>query len=547
MEPSSPIYDPFRLDVIHRANLLTLDDQESFDRVARLVTRLLKVPAGAITIVHPDGQTFIGAAGLSGEPAKNRGTSLSESYCRYVVESGVPLIVGDARRHPLLRDNPAIKNDAIAYAGVPLVINGETVGTICAIDSSPRKWSADDLEILGELVQLASAAVELRLLRAGSPVKVELSRGDADTHFSAVFEHSLSGMFILTPEGRILRSNPAMEKILGGHEDSLTGRSFADFVHPEDRDASNAAFRQVVSGAVSCRETEERCLTLSGDIVWGRTTVTAVRGGDGVLICAILMKDDLTAEKLARSQLDERDEQLAQAQKLDALGKLASGIAHDFNNMLTVITAYSGMALSEAVPGSELHENLTEVETAARKAAALTRQLLTFSRRRTPHTTSVQINNVVAGMQKMLTPIISSSVRIATDLAADLGTVRADPTHLEQVVMNLAVNARDAMPDGGTLTFATRNLNLPGEADDQTGGLSPGSYVELSVADTGTGIPQPLLERIFEPFFTTKSDGKGTGLGLATVQGIVGRMGGKIGIRSEVNKGTRFRVMLPAE
>lgn len=546
MEPDSPVYDPFRLDIIHRANLLTLDDQESFDRLARLITRLLNVPAGTITIVHPDGQTFIGAAGLSGEPAKNRGTPLSESYCRHVVESGVPLIVGDARRHPLLRDNPAIKNDAIAYAGIPLVVNGETVGTLCAIDSKPRKWSADDLEILGELVQLASAAIELRLLRNKPTEQFEIPRGDVDTRFSAVFEHTHSGMFILTPEGKILRCNPAMEKILGGREDSIAGRSFADFVQAEDRDASVAAFRQVASGGDSYREVEERGLMVSGDIVWGRTTITAVRGADGVLICLILMKDDLTAEKLARSKLSEMDQQLAQSQKMDALGKLASGIAHDFNNMLTVITAYSGIALSDAEPGSELHENLTEVETAARKAAALTRQLLAFSRRRTPHLASIQLNNVVAEMQKMLAPILSSSVTIDTDLAADLGTVRADPTHFEQVVMNLAINARDAMPDGGTLTFATRNLHIQENANDGAGGLTPGSYVELTVADTGTGIPQPLLARIFEAFFTTKSDGKGTGLGLATVQGIVSRMGGRISVTSELNKGTQFRVVLPS-
>lgn len=545
MEPSSPVYDPIRLDVIHRANLLTLDDQDSFDRLARLITRLLHVPAGTITIVHPEGQTFIGAAGLGGEAGRTRGTPLSESYCRHVVESGVPLIVGDARRHPLLRDNPAIRNNAIAYAGIPLVVNGETVGTLCAIDSRPRKWTADDVEVLGELVQLASAAIELRLLRRGSTDLSMAPLGEVDSRFSAVFQHSHSGMFILAPDGRILRSNPAMERLLGLSEDASAGRSFADFVHPDDRDEAMAAFQNVVSGGEPCRQIEERCLTASGDVLWGRTTMTAVRGADRVLICVIMMKDDLTAERLTRAQLSEREEQLAQSQKMDALGKLASGIAHDFNNMLAVITAYSGMALSDAAPGSELHENLTAVETAARKAASLTRQLLSFSRHKVPHLESVQMNDVVAGMQKMLAPILSSSVTIATDLAPDLATVHADPAHIEQVVMNLAVNAHDAMPDGGTLTLGTRNLHIETAADDGDG-LPPGSYVELAVADTGIGIPPHLLARIFEAFFTTKSPGKGTGLGLATVQGIVSRMGGKLLVTSELNVGTRFRVILPA-
>jgi PAS domain S-box-containing protein len=545
MEPNSPVYDPYRLDIIHRATLLSLDDKESFDRLSRLVTRLLDVPVGAVTIVHPDGQTFIGAAGLTGQLAKSRGTPLDQSYCRHVVESGVPLITGDARLHPLLHDSPGLLNEAIAYAGIPVVVNGETVATLCAIDSKPRKWSKDDIAMLGELVELASAAIELRLLKNGSDGKIE-TRGEANFHFSAVFENSRSGMFILSPEGKVLRSNPAMERMVGGREGSLAGHYITDFACPEDRDSAIEMYNQVVTGALSSVDLGEKCVALSGEIVWGRKTVTAVRGADNVLICLIAMKDDATAERSAESKLSERNQDLVQSQKMDALGQLASGIAHDFNNMLTVITAYCGIALSDAEPGSDLHENLTEVESAARKAAALTRQLLTFSRRRTPHLVSIQLNDVVNEMRTMLAPILSSSVTIGTDLASDLGTVRADRTHLEQLVMNLAVNARDAMPGGGTLTLATRNLHIVENSDNGTNGLSPGAYVELIVADTGTGIPKPLLGRIFDPFFTTKSEGKGTGLGLATVQGIVSRMGGKIGVISEMNKGTQFRVILPA-
>lgn len=544
MDPVSAIYDPFRLEVIAQATLLPRPDEETFDRIARLASRLLGVGSGAVTIVHPEGQTFIGTASRNGSSEGSRGTPLRESYCRHVVETGVPLVVGDARTHPLLHDNPAIMNDAIAYAGVPVIVRGEIVGTVCAIDSEPRKWTEGDLEVLGDLVHLASAAIELRLLRGGPwPALGQLDDG-TESRFLAIFEHSPAGMFLVSPDGGILRCNSTMANLLETDEGAIAGRQFTDFVHPEDREASLAAFEDVTSGRHEHRQVEERCVTPSGAVIWGRVTLVPVRGPSGALLCVLSMKDELSAEKRSE-QPGDADEPLMQSQKLEALGQLAGGIAHDFNNMLTVITAYAGMALSDAEAGTEMHENLTAIEVAARQAAGLTQQLLSFSRRTAPNLSSVNLNDVVAAMRRMLTPIFPRSVTMEIDLASDLATVWADRARFEQVIMNLAVNARDAMPEGGTLSFSTRNLLVHGDEAESLG-LSPGDYVELVVADTGIGIPESVLARVCDAFFTTKPAGKGTGLGLATVQRIVTQMGGKLAVASKVNEGTRIRIVLPA-
>jgi two-component system, cell cycle sensor histidine kinase and response regulator CckA len=248
---------------------------------------------------------------------------------------------------------------------------------------------------------------------------------------------------------------------------------------------------------------------------------------------------DLTERKLL-------EEQLRQSQKMEAIGTLAGGIAHDFNNILTVITSYSSLLLEEATDEKQ-RTQLAEVGTAARKATELTRQLLTFSRRDIVRLRPVSINEAVDSLRPMLRRLLSANIDVVTTLSPATGFVVADPSQLEQIVMNLAVNAADAMPDGGTLVVETRDVELDLRYAEMHAGVRPGMYVMLAVSDTGTGMDAATLRKIFEPFFTTKEVGRGTGLGLATVYAIVNQLGGTIWVYSEPGHGATFKIYLPRD
>jgi two-component system, cell cycle sensor histidine kinase and response regulator CckA len=245
-------------------------------------------------------------------------------------------------------------------------------------------------------------------------------------------------------------------------------------------------------------------------------------------------------DELARTQ-----DQLAQAQKMEAIGRLAGGIAHDFNNLLTVIKGRSQLVLQRLGPDDPLRRQIALVEQTADRAASLTRQLLAFSRKQMLDPRVLDLNAVVDGIESMLRRLIGEDIELRTRPARDLGAVRADPGQLEQVILNLVVNARDAMPAGGTLTIETANLEVTAEPVEAPLDIPAGLYVRLSVSDTGVGMSAGTRAHLFEPFFTTKELGKGTGLGLASVYGIVKQSGGAIAVRSEPGSGSTFAIFLP--
>ncbi len=315
-------------------------------------------------------------------------------------------------------------------------------------------------------------------------------------------------------------------------------QSLFDFVHPEDRPIYLSAMERQKRGEKT--SDEYRIVRPDGKIrsVWSRAFPVLDDSNSVYRIVGI------TADITEQKQLEER---LRQGQKMEAVGQLAGGVAHDFNNLLSVIIGYSEILLGQTQPGEQSHELIEQIQKAADRAAALTRQLLAFGRKQKLQAKALNVNDVVQDMTKMLSRMIGEDIEMVIHADPQLGQVQADPTQIEQILMNLASNARDAMPQGGTLTFTTQNIELNHSLPRPDADIVPGSYVLLTVTDTGEGMDATTSLHAFEPFFTTKDIGKGTGLGLATVYGIVKQSHGHIELDSQLNHGTTFRIYLPRQ
>ena len=251
------------------------------------------------------------------------------------------------------------------------------------------------------------------------------------------------------------------------------------------------------------------------------------------------------ARRTAEAALKQSEEQFRHTQKIEAVGRLAASVAHDFNNIITAILGHSELLLRQLEPGNALRKNVEPIEKCAHMAATLTKQLLAFSRKDASSPRVLQLNDVILNLEKMLHRLIGADIKFQTVIDPQAGTIKADSGQMEQVVMNLVVNARDALPNGGNLTITTANVRVDGPASGLGADITPGDYVLLSIADSGIGMSDAVKARLFEPFFTTKPPGKGTGLGLATCFGIVKQNGGHIQVDSELSKGTVFRIYFP--
>ncbi len=316
------------------------------------------------------------------------------------------------------------------------------------------------------------------------------------------------------------------------------------FVHPDDLDFVENELAKNLQGQDTI-DVEHRIISNKKRLKWISMKGRVIRQADGKVERMVGVSIDITERKTAEKNLRQSEEQLRQAQKLESIGRLAGGIAHDFNNMLTAINGYSELTLRKMNADDPLRSFIEEIKKAGERSADLTHQLLAFSRRQMLQPVSLNINQVIADTTVMLQRLIGEDVSLIEKFNAEIGQVEADPGQITQVIINLAVNARDAMPDGGTLTIETENIIL----DEKYAGLIPnvktGKYILLKVSDNGTGIDDEILENIFEPFYTTKTVGSGTGLGLATVYGIINQSGGHINVRSIVNQGTTFEIYLP--
>ena len=345
------------------------------------------------------------------------------------------------------------------------------------------------------------------------------------------------------PAGEVTRAHRWWEAVTGQPpaDQTRTPTGWADAVHPDDR-AGAAAGWEAALAAGAPYDMEYRVRARAGGWRHLHARGVPVPGGPGAREWVGTLTD-VTDRVRAAADRRAAEERLRQAAKMEAVGQLAGGVAHDFNNLLTVINGYSGQALKAARPGDPHAEALAEIHAAGRRAAALTRQLLAFGRRQVLQPREVGLNGLVADLVRMLGRLLGEDVRLVTDLSPAAGAVRVDPGQLEQVVVNLCVNARDAMPRGGTLTVATDAVARP--APDAGADGPPGRYARLAVTDTGCGMTDAVRERVFEPFFTTKGVGEGSGLGLSTVLGIVEQSGGRVEVRTAPGAGSTFAVLLP--
>ncbi len=381
---------------------------------------------------------------------------------------------------------------------------------------------------------LVLAAVLALLLRA--LIGRHRALRESEAKYRLLVENQIDMVVKVDPVGRFLFVSPSYCRLFGKNESELIGREFMSLVHEEDRSGTARAMEDLFRPPYTAY-LEQRAMTATG-WRWLAWADTAVLDDDGEVEAIIGIGRDITERKAL-------EEQLRQSHKMQAVGQLAGGVAHDFNNILQTILGHLDFALAQSGEGSELQQELNEVQKSAEKAGSLTRQLLAFSRQQVLEPADLKLDSVVERMMNILRRVISENITVQCHLAPDARTIHADPRQVEQVLLNLCVNARDALPEGGRITITTRNEDLDERFCAGHPWLRPGGYAVLEVEDDGVGMDHETREQIFEPFFTTKGLGSGTGLGLATVYTIVEQHKGMIVVDSAIGAGTTIRVFWP--
>jgi PAS domain S-box-containing protein len=553
------------------------------------------------------GRMTVNPGALSTLAGRGPGFWLNVAYTYAVLLAGLAILVGQAGRSPYLYRKRALI--LVLAAVLPWIGNlifvagGEAPGTI---DSTPFLFSieviGDGLVILDRARQIAdlNRAAEAMLGRdrasaAGEPIEralpdwpshigtemrqdltlsgpegariydvlitpirthathltgyvvllrdvterrhAETALRESELRYRELVENARDLICTCDLDGRLLSINRAGLDLTGYTQDFIVGRELIDVVAPESREHAKALFTSGQTDSTSGR-TEVVVLARDGHrIVFELSTSLQRRGGVPVAIQAI--GRDITERRRL-------EEDLRQAQKMEAVGKLAGGIAHDFNNLLTAILGFATLAEEQQRPNTPIHEWIVQIRRSGEQAASLTRQLLAFGRRQTLQPVELDLNQVVDDIQKMLRRLIGENIELVVQLEPNLEVVRADRSQVQQVIMNLVVNAKDAMPHGGRITIRTRNVMDHHHTSAVGQDAAAAHYVALVVEDTGEGVEPAILERIFEPFFTTKPLGRGTGLGLATVYGIVKQSKGDLQVQSTPGHGATFTVFLPA-
>lgn len=549
MQLPLPENEVARLENLRSYRILDTPSEQAFDDLTRLAAYVCGTPIALIGFMDLDRQWFKSRMGWEEQEVPRDMT-----FCAHTILQSDLLIVSDTLEdtHRLGACPLATHGGIRFYAGAPLMSpEGYALGTLCVMDSVPRGLTEGQAEGLRKLARQVITQVESRRAqpRTVSPTEStnmleSKSAQDALRHSQQLLQGIISSAMdaIITVDSgqRILVFNNAAEEIFQCAAAEAIGQPIDKFIpqrfHEKHREHIHSFGRTGVTG---------RSMDSPG-------TLFAVRAdGQEFPIEATISQVDIDGEKLftvilrdvsARARLEE---ELRQSQKMEAVGHLAGGIAHEFNNFLGIILGYSELLSEEAGDNESLRRKVAEIKAATQRAASVTRQLLAFSRKQVLDPQVLDLNQTIWETHKLLRRLVPANIDIVPVLAPKVGQVKVDPAQIQQILINLVANARDAMPQGGKVVIETGNVELEKEFVSRHVGLQSGSYVMLSVDDTGCGMDAETCAHIFEPYFTTKEMGKGTGLGLSTTFGIVKQSGGYITVESAVEKGTIFRIYLP--
>jgi two-component system cell cycle sensor histidine kinase/response regulator CckA len=460
-----------------------------------------------------------------------------DDFVAALEHGGIDLVLSDCSL-PAFDGNSALKIMHTTWPAIPLIFVSGTLGEERAIDS--LKNGATDYVLKERLARLVPA---VRRAMQGVEERAENRRTqealhDTEQRSRIIFDQSPLGIALVGADGRPILTNAALQKMLGYTGEELSRMTFQEFTHPDDCAKDTNNYQQLIQGALKDYQMEKRYVRKDAQVVWTRISVSVARDAAGRGDFAIAMIENITERRHLEAKFIE-------AQKMEVIGQLVGGVAHDFNNILAVIMGYSDLTMQKLGSDAELTGHLETIRSAAQRAAGLTRQLLIFSRKQTVQLVVLDLNDVIKDLDKMLRRLLDENIELAIVPGIDIGRVKADSGYVGQVVMNLVVNARDAMPNGGNLTIATSNATLDKNYARTHASAIPGDYVMFSVSDTGTGMTEEVKARLFEAFFTTKAKGKGTGLGLATCQTILQQSRGYIDVYSDLGKGTTFKIYFP--
>ena len=507
---------------------------------------------------------------------QQRLTAETAAQLASIIQSSHDAVIGKTLTEVITSWNPGAER---LYGYTAAEVTGRHIEML--IPAADRKWESAVVAAVGRGERVDSYQTR-RLRKDGTTVEVSLTmspiadrsgtiigvatitrdltgRQRADARFRGLMEAAPDAMVCVDRDGRIALVNAQTERLFGYGRDELIGRPVEILVPDEARGLHPAHRAGYVADPVPRPMGAEMQLAgrrRDGSTFPAEVSLAAMDTDEGLLVTAVVRdvteRLEILAERerlRAQAERDKLERHLHQSQRLESLGQLAGGVAHDFNNLLGVISnyaAFAGEEVAKEAPDERwqaVSDDIGQVQQAAERAAGLTHQLLSFARQELIKPRVLTVNDVVLSVEQLLVRTLGEHVELITDLAADLAPVLADPGQIEQVLVNLAVNARDAMPQGGKLIINTANTSTDDTASQ--GEMPPGQYIALKVSDTGTGIPKDVLDRVFEPFFTTKPKGEGTGLGLATVYGIVTQAGGHVRVYSEPGLGTSFTVLLP--
>lgn len=544
-----------RLKALMDCCVLDTLPEELFDQTARHAAYVCGTPIGLIGFIDATRLWFKSRVGWE-YPEIPR----EDSICgQTILQSGL-VVISDAAMDERFFSGPMVTHAGIRfYAGAPLLTKeGYAVGTLCVMDRLPRELPAAHKDALLTLARLVSAQLEVRrgarpsvpgdmssrmegtVVDISEHKRTDAALRDSQERLLGIISSAMDAIITVDDNQKIIVFNRAAEQIFRCPAKDALGQTLDKFIPQRFREAHREHIRSFGQTGVSSRSMYSPG-TLMGVRADGKefpveATISQVKTASETLYSVILR--DISVRKRT-------EDEVRQAQKMEAVGHLAGGIAHEFNNYLGIIMGYSNLMEEELIENESVRLGLAEIKGATQKASSLTRQLLAFSRKQIIEPVVLDLNASVWEAHKLLRRLIPANIDVIPVLHPDLGKVKADPAQIQQILINLVVNARDAMPQGGKISIETAGVILDEEFSSRYFDVVPGDYIMISVSDNGEGIDSDHLPRIFEPFFTTKQAGKGTGLGLSTTYGIVKQSGGHITVSSVRGRGTTFRVYFP--